>query len=58
MECECHIPIEKAFLKSKKRISSLQRAGEGLSERELFHGESSTEESDNPAEEENVNGRT
>lgn len=59
MEREYHITIGKAFLKSEERIFGLQMSGEGLSERELFHGKSSTEELiDNPTEEENANSRT
>jgi len=57
MEREYRTPTEKAFLKAGKRISSSQMSGEGLSEREPFHGKSSTEELDDPAKE-NINSRT
>lgn len=53
-EHECHTPAGKAALKSEKRLSSLQMFGEGMSERELFNGKSSSEELDNPAEQEDV----
>lgn len=52
-EHECHTPVGKAALKSEKRQSSLQMFGEGMSERELFNGKSSSE-LDNPAEQEDV----
>lgn len=57
-EHECHTPVGKAALKSEKRLSSLQMFGEGMSERELFNEKSSSEELDNPTEQEDVDSMT